>query len=358
MFEVSTSKGYDAGKLKFVTKGVNTFEFIGRTKDNYGVQGFVEQLNTYPNDKNTISVSQVGAVHAQIRKNKWYSSQNVFVLTPKLYKKLINLLLVTAIDKTLIKYGGYSSYPTLETLKEHIIQLPTKNGKIDFEFMDAYISELEEERISELAAYLKVSGLDNYELSSDEKQALENMRLIQWEEKDITGTSGVFNVKNTQSILSSKVIPNSGKIPYLCASAENNSVSSYIAYKEALKDKGNCIFIGGKTFVVSYQENDFFSNDSHNLALYLKDKDKADKINQLFLATCIRKGLRHKYSWGDSISKQKIQKDKFMLPIKNNEIDFSYMNTLISAVQKLVIKDVVLWADKKIYATKKVINQN
>lgn len=75
MFEVSTSKGYDAGKLKFVTKGVNTFEFIGRTKDNYGVQGFVEQLNTYPNDKNTISVSQVGAVHAQIRKNKWYSSQ-------------------------------------------------------------------------------------------------------------------------------------------------------------------------------------------------------------------------------------------------------------------------------------------
>lgn len=278
------------------------------------------------------------------------SSQNVFVLTPKLYKKLINLLLVTAIDKILIKYGGYSSYPTLETLKEHIIQLPTKNGKIDFEFMDAYISEL--------AAYLKVSGLDNYELSSDEKQALENMRLIQWEEKDITGTSGVFNVKNTKSILSSKVIPNSGKTPYLCAGAENNSVSNYIAYKEALKDKGNCIFIGGKTFVVSYQENDFFSNDSHNLALYLKDKDKADKINQLFLATCVRKGLRHKYSWGDSISKQKIQKDKFMLPIKNNEIDFSYMNTLISAVQKLVIKDVVLWADKKIYATKRVINKN
>ena len=33
------------------------------------------------------------------------------------------------------------------------------------------------------------------------------------------------------------------------------------------------------------------------------------------------------------------------------------MPILISAIQKLVIKDVVLYADKKIEATKKVINK-
>ncbi len=33
------------------------------------------------------------------------------------------------------------------------------------------------------------------------------------------------------------------------------------------------------------------------------------------------------------------------------------MQTLISAVQKLVIKDVVLYADRKIAATKKVIEK-
>lgn len=343
--------------MNFVSKSKNSFEFIGRTKDNYGVQGFVELLNTPPNDKNTISVSQVGAVHAQIRKNQWYSSQNVFVLTPN-YKELINLLVVAAIDKILINYGGYSSYPTLQKLKEHVIELPTKDGKIDFEFMDSYISELEEERISELAAYLKVSGFDNYELSNDEKEALENLNLIQWEEKDVTGQEGIFSVKNTKNILSNDIKPNSGSTPYLCASADNNSVSSYIKYKEELKDKGNCIFIGGKTFVVSYQETDFFSNDSHNLALYLKEEDKADIINQLFMATCIRKSLSHKYSWGNSISNKKIQNDKVMLPIRDGVVDYKIMNTLISAVKKLVIKDVVIYADKKIESTKKVIHRN
>ena len=232
--------------------------------------------------------------------------------------------------------------------------------------MDAYISELEEERISELeeeriselSAYLTVSGFDNYELSNDEKEALENLNLIQWEEKDVTGQEGIFSVKNTKNILSNDIKPNSGSTPYLCASADNNSVSSYIKYKEELKDKGNCIFIGGKTFVVSYQETDFFSNDSHNLALYLKEEDKADVINQLFMATCIRKSLSHKYSWGNSISNKKIQNDKVMLPIRNGVVDYKIMNTLISAVKKLVIKDVVIYADNKIEATKKVIHRN
>ena len=318
--------------------------------DNNGIMGYTKMTPTYRVNEE-IPFYIVFGDHTRsfnIANTDFCVMDNVKVLKPLRVHTLKQLIFVISSWKNGVVDKGYSRHWSIA--KEVGIQLPIKNGKIDFEFMDAYISEL--------AAYLKVSGLDNYELSSDEKQALENMRLIQWEEKDITGTSGVFNVKNTKSILSSKVIPNSGKTPYLCAGAENNSVSNYIAYKEALKDKGNCIFIGGKTFVVSYQESDFFSNDRHNLALYLKDKDKADKINQLFLATCIRKGLRHKYSWGDSISRQKIQKDKLMLPIKNNEIDFSYMNTLISAVQKLVIKDVVLWADKKIYATKKVINKN
>lgn len=354
MFEVTTSKGYDAGKLTFVNKAINTYEFIGRTRENYGIQGFVEKLQTEPNNDNTISVSQIGAVHAQIRKNKWYSSQNIFVLTPK-SNRLINLLVVTSIDKILVNYGGYSSYPTLQTLKEHIITLPIKNGEIDFDFMEAYVRELEEERVRELTAYLKVSGLDDYELSEEEKQSIEDMDSLNWQEIKVTE---IFNVKNTKNILSKQITPGSGEVPYLCASADNNSVSSHISYKEEMKDKGNCIFIGGKTFVVSYQKTDFFSNDSHNLALYLTDEDKVNETNQLYLATCIKKGLGNKYSWGDSISNKKIQNDKMMIPVKDGILDYGMMDNFISAVKKLVIKDVVLWADKKIGATKKVVGRD
>ncbi len=98
-------------------------------------------------------------------------------------------------------------------------------------------------------------------------------------------------------------------------------------------EKGNCIFIGGKTFVVSYQENDFYSNDSHNLVLNLKEVSKRTKIIQLFLASCVNKSLGHLYSWGDSISFRKIQKDYVSLPTKNGKIDYAFMETFNSKIE-------------------------
>jgi len=39
---------------------------------------------------------------------------------------------------------------------------------------------------------------------------------------------------------------------------------------------------------------------------------------------------------------------KISLPTKNNQPDYKTMETLISAIQKVVIKDVVLYTDKKV----------
>ena len=192
-------------------------------------------------------------------------------------------------------------------------------------------------------------------MSKCESEALAHFNELKWKEFNLID---IFDVKNTHNILSNEIKKDSGNVPYLCASSVNNGVSSYISYKEELVEKGNCIFIGGKTFVVSYQEKDFFSNDSHNLALYVKDLQPT-KLNQLYLATCVYKGLSHKYTWGDSISGAKIKSDKIMLPIASDgSPDYSFMETFISAVQKLVIKDVVLYADKKIAATKQAVHKN
>ncbi len=199
---------------------------------------------------------------------------------------------------------------------------------------------------------MSASGLKDTTLTVEEQQALADFESQQFEAFNVID---VFNVKNSGNILSRDIVEDSGETPYLCASAENNAVSSYISYDENYLDKGNCVFIGGKTFVVSYQEKDFFSNDSHNLILYLKDEEKRTKLHQLYLATCINKSLGHQYSWGDSISNKKIQKDKVSLPTKNKQPDFSSMETFISAIQKLVIKDVVKYADEKIAATKQVV---
>ncbi|MFW9605464.1 MAG: restriction endonuclease subunit S, partial [Pseudomonas sp.] len=187
-------------------------------------------------------------------------------------------------------------------------------------------------------------GLNDYELTEKEKKTLEGFEELNFKEFNLTD---VFDVKNTNNILSRDVIQNSGAVPYLCASAENNGVGSYISYDEDYLEEGDCIFIGGKTFVVSYQEKDFFSNDSHNLALYLKEKEKKNKLNQLFIVSCIYKSLSNKYSWGYSISNKKIQKDKVSLPMKNDKPDYEAMEAIVSAIHKLVIKDVVLYVERK-----------
>ena len=96
-------------------------------------------------------------------------------------------------------------------------------------------------------------------------------------------------------------------------------------------EEGNCIFIGGKTFVVSYQEK-IYSNDSHNFALYLNSQEARKKLNQLYIATCIYKSLSHQYSWGNSVSKAKIKNDKISLPVKNGIPDYKIMKTFISAI--------------------------
>ena len=144
----------------------------------------------------------------------------------------------------------------------------------------------------------------------------------------------LFEVKNTHSILKNEVEEDSGTDPYVTASNENNGVYTYIAYNEDLKEAGNCIMIGGKTLTITYQKEDFYSNDSHNLALYLKTSRYRTEKVQLFFVTALKASIGHTYSWGDSISSKSIKKDIIMLPTdKDGNPDFSYMETYMKNLE-------------------------
>lgn len=353
MFYVKTTKSIDKNKITFSRDG--DYDFIGRSNIDNGVQGKVNYLGYAPNAKDTFSLVQVGETICLFRNNEWYASQNIFILSPKITYLSRQFLFTTAtINKALYEYRSAYVYPTLEEVKRIKVEFPqTGNSEIDFDFMENFVAELEARRVAELESYLLATGLKDYTLTEEERNALENYNTMSFGKFAVTD---VFDIKNTSNILSCDITENSGETPYLCASAENNSVSSYISYNRRYIEEGNCIFIGGKTFVVSWQKEDFFSNDSHNLALYYKGEQK-DRLTQLFLATCIKKSLCHKYSWGNSISKSKIKEDYVDLPVKDCELDLQNVKTLISAIQKLVIKDVVLYADSKIAETKNILQK-
>ena len=83
--------------------------------------------------------------------------------------------------------------------------------------------------------------------------------------------------------------------------------------------------------------------------------ERFNKENAQFFIVAMMKSFSF-FSWGNSSFNVSILKNtKIQLPIKNNQPDYALMQTLISAIQKLVIKDVVNYADRKINATKHVV---
>ncbi|MDD6911196.1 restriction endonuclease subunit S [Actinobacillus minor] len=361
LFEVKTSKKrFDANKVRIGDIG---HPYVVRTATNNGIKGYLNEDEMYLNEGNTISFGQDTATMFYQEK-PYFTGDKIKILKPRLtsFNKKNAQFFIPIMTRAFSSFSWGSSSFSEKIIKSQKLSLPIKPNvnldklaRIDFDFMENFISQLEAFRLSQLEAYLLVTGLKDYTLTAAEQQALadfENGKVV-WGEYKVVD---LFDVKNTKNILSRDVVANSGHTPYLSASRENNAVSSYISYNEDLLDKGDCIFIGGKTFVVTYQGQDFYSNDSHNLTLYLKDEPSKTKLNQLFMVSCIYKSLGKRYSWGDSISNKKIQTDWVTLPTSNQQPDYSFMEILISAVQKLVIKDVVRYADSKIAATKQVIN--
>lgn len=242
---------------------------------------------------------------------------------------------------------------------------------IDWQYMQDRITELEQDRITELDAYLKATGLDDYELTDEDRKILSLSQESTSNEAGALATDckdgkiefkdfriiDIFEVKNTKSVMQNQIQPSSGNTPYLTASDNCNAVGTYISCDDAWIDEGNCIFIGGKTMIVTYQELDFVSNDSHNLALYFKDSSKRTRRIQQFMCSAIDKSLSQKYSWGDSVSRRKIRSDFIKLPVNShNDIDFDYMERYVRAIEKLTIADVVKYKDKVIETTRAVVS--
>ena len=372
LFEWQAQKEFSPLKIKSLTvKNGKKYPFYGQSASNKGIISYECLDESVLNNKNgkpiiLIHSNNQNCVYLQTPFYLKDGHGATSVLSCHFLNEKNAQFLITCIQKIICKKFSYNNKATKIALKNTFIFLPAApDGMPDFSYMERYIgeleqarvSELEQARVSELAAYLRAAGLENYDLTAAEQTALDDFKngKIRFKEFKITGENGIFSVKNTHSILKNQIIPNSGNYPYVTAGETNNSILTYISYDESFLEKGNSIMIAGKSMVITYQEKNYFSNDSHNLSLSLKiDSNKTYK-HFLFLASALYKSLHNKYSWGDSISKEKIKKDHLWLPvIDDKNIDYNFMESFITAQQKLAIRDVVLWKDKVISETRKI----
>ncbi|KFL92902.1 type IIS restriction enzyme R protein [Lactobacillus crispatus SJ-3C-US] len=351
LFEIQKVKGINKSKLVNPNISTNEYDYVTRTSLNNGIESTTDFVCDVPyNEPNTFSLGLLQMTFFY-RERSWYAGQFVRKIIPKFKLNTKIALYFNTIFSRLSKV-------LLSVLVRHVdnvfrdskVRLPvTDADEIDFNYMEQYIAELEQQRLAELDSYLKATGLNDYGLTDEDKKILAYKPIFQ-EFKIVD----LFNVVNTHSILKSQVANlENGNVPYLTAAEGNNAVLKYINCPKEWIDEGNCVFIGGKTMVVTYQEKDFCSNDSHNLALYFKDSRYKSPLIQQYFVGSVRKALSKKYSWDDSISKAKIRSDSVRLPVVSNtkNLDFNYMEKYIRAIEKLTIAEAVKYKDREILTT-------
>ena len=237
------------------------------------------------------------------------------------------------------KLGGWN------VVKNKYIQLPQKNGSIDFDFMEAFIAELEAERIAELSAYLTVSGLDNCELSSDEVQALQGFASLAWKTYNLKELFG----KSTRGkrLKGDDRIP--GVLPFVTAGEASEGISAYISNDVEIFEKNTTTI---DMFGSAKYRNYRYGADDHIAVVHTEFVPMKASI---FLTSAIHKASHTgKFDYGHNFYAKDADDLDIQLPTREGKPDYDVMATLISAVQKMVIKDVVRLADSRIEKTKEL----
>jgi len=308
--------------------------------------------------KNVISISANGAnTGATFYQNKEFTVlQDAYAIKWKNTNNSLSdnhyLYLVSSISKTI--YGNYewTNKAGWEKIKTESIQLPIKNGKIDFDFMESFISELEDERVKKLEKHLFENGLNNYKLSEQEQKALVEYKNLEWREFKL---DILFErIKTKKLPYKAKELPNESIDDYTLpclTSSFNNQGLNYFAPKDNATILKNVISIPSNSDVYRayFQSNEFTVLSDSYAIQWIFDNEKLLPNQYLFAVQCINKVTDLPiYSYKNKLGGWNVVKVKYIqLPVKNDKPDYVIMDTLMSAIKKLIIKDVVLYVEEK-----------
>ncbi|MDB4257253.1 restriction endonuclease subunit S [Arcobacteraceae bacterium] len=296
-------------------------------------------------DERTITIDMFGFAFYRHFKYKMVTHARVFSLKPKFIISENHGLFLSNSFHFLNKKFGYENMCTWSKVKSEKIQLPTKSGKIDFDFMEDFIAKLEQERISKLDIYLEASGLKDYNLTDEEQKVLDDFENGKIKFSEFTYES-IFN-KIAQGRRLTKDDQISGSIPFVMAGRTNTGVINYISNPVAIFPENSItVDIFGNTF---YRDYVFGAGD--DTGVYWNSEKNYSKKTMLFCTTSMQKSILGKFDFGKKLRSSQSLDFKIKLPTKKKQPDYKIMETLISAIQKQVIKDVVLYMNQKLNIT-------
>ncbi|MCK9089046.1 restriction endonuclease subunit S [Haemophilus influenzae] len=343
LFEVKSNPQLNKDSFVFSVKG--EYPYFTRTVLNNGIAGYVEYLNEENKIKgNCLAVGMLGMQFFYMEKD-FYSGQFTKTLYPKedklpLFNCWVAQYFITILNKFQTVYQGGLVRDFEDTFNKSEFFLPFKNNKVDLSYIQEFITELQ--------GYLQVTGLSNYTLTEEEQRAIDDLDNVKW---------GTFNIeklfgKATRGKRLKSADRISGDLPFVTAGENDTGISAFIGNDvEVFKANTITIDMFGSAKYRNYQ----YGADDHIAVVHC---DKLAKESVLFLTSAIHKvSNAGQFSYAENFYAKDADELNISLPTKNNVPDYKLMKTLGSAVQKLVIADVVKYADRELSAYQSVIGE-
>ncbi len=304
---------------------------------------------------NTITIDMFGNAFFRQFKYKLVTHARVFSLKPNFKISKRQGIFIAGVLRHLPLFFGYGNMCSWEKIKERFIYLPkTPSGEIDFLFMEQFIreveisqtSKLENSRNIRLNAYLHATGYSNYTLTQNEEKAIQQFDKILWKKFNLKKLYGESSrgrrLKGSDRL--------QGNLPFVTAGEVNTGISAFIGNNVTVfSPNTTTIDMFGSAKYRNYE----YGADDHVAVVHT---EKLPNHAAIFVtAACHKAAHTGKFNYGHNFYASDADELNIMLPAKKGAPDIKTMETLISAVQKLVIKDVVDAADQHIAATKKIV---
>lgn len=378
----SPKKRFNANTVHFGGK----YPYVARGSSNNGIRGYITEDECYLSPAKSLSFGQDTAT-VFYQPDAYFTGDKIKVMVLRNHELNDELAqyFITVIMKAFSAFAWGQSSFNEKILKATkiilpIIETPDHDHKytvndIDYGYMQERITELEQERIAELDAYLAASGLDDYELTEEDKEVL---ALSQESTSDEAGASEadcedgqvrfkefeadeLFEIRKGKRLTKADMKP--GGINFIGSTSGNNGVTAKIGNTEHLHPAHTItVSYNGSVGEVFLQDEPFWASDDVNVWY---PKIKVDDLALLYIMTLIKK-LSAKYSYTAKWTIDKMRAEKLSLPIIESpepdhdytveDIDFDYMKRYTRAIEKLAIADAVKYKNKVIETTKKVLN--
>ncbi len=248
------------------------------------------------------------------------------------------MFIIASIDKVIKRKYSYNNKATKIELKNTVINLPVRNEDVDFDFMERFIIELERERIEIFDTFLSTTGLKDYEITFKEQQALDDLKNLKLKAFNLENLFG----KSTRGKRLKSADRISGTLPFITAGETDEGVSAFIGNNVTVFSANTTTI---DMFGSAKYRNFKYGGDDHIAVVHT---DKLPRYASVFVTSAIHKSSNNgQFNYGRNFYAKDADALDILLPVKDNKPDYETMETVISAIHKLVIKDVVLYVAKK-----------